>query len=214
VDCQNDENENSKLGRALANKLESKEHSPNYAIKVLRNGVDEDAVVDFLLEQKYLAALTIKYLHPNIVQVHGISSVKCSFDKPNDSILIHPGRTFYDFVLNVKAHNKENLTSKELAAWCLANLPWSIDTIVRRSDYLRNQFHSCFPSDFNTNEELLMWDIYDRVLIKYSKMWAKDYSMSQQAVYFPNGGYTATDDFSTRQAEKIASILAKSNDIK
>lgn len=88
VDCQNDENENSKRRRALANKPESKEHSPNYAIKVLRSDVDEDAVVDFLMEQKYLAALTIKYPHPNIVQLHGISSVKCSFDKPNDSFLI------------------------------------------------------------------------------------------------------------------------------
>jgi hypothetical protein len=58
-----------------------------------------------------------------------------------------------------------------------------------------------------------MWDIYDRVLIKYSKMRAKDYSTSQQAVYRPNGGYTETDDFSTRQAVKIASIVAKSNDV-
>jgi hypothetical protein len=128
-------------------------------------------------------------------------------------MLLRPGRTFYDFVLNVEAHYKANLSSKELAARCLADLPRSIDTIVRKSAYLRNRFRSCFPSDFNTNEELLMWDIYDRVLIKYSKMRAKDYSTSQQAVYRPNGGYTETDDFSTRQAVKIASIVAKSNDV-
>ena len=75
VDCNTDDK-----------KLEPHRH---YAVKVLKSNVDEDAVVDFGMEQKYLAALTVRFPHPNIVRLHGISTAKCcSFDRPNDSFLI------------------------------------------------------------------------------------------------------------------------------
>lgn len=66
----------------------NQQSSPRYAIKVLKSNVDEDAVVDFRMEHKYLAALTITYPHPNVIRLHGISTQKYSFDRPNDSFLI------------------------------------------------------------------------------------------------------------------------------
>lgn len=49
------------------------------AVKLLKKDTDEEAAADFEIEQKYLAALTIKYPHPNIIRLHGLSS---STDEP------------------------------------------------------------------------------------------------------------------------------------
>jgi len=61
-----------------------------YAVKVLRKDASQDAAADLLLEQKYLAALTVQYPHPNIIQLHGISSCHSleNDDDEDESFLI------------------------------------------------------------------------------------------------------------------------------
>lgn len=81
-------NEESEFISTVSGSSGSKDHEkPQCAIKVLKRDADEDAIADFMMEQKYLAALTTKYPHPNIIRLHGISSARTStsLDNPDDS---------------------------------------------------------------------------------------------------------------------------------
>lgn len=75
------------------------DNNNDFAIKVLKSTANEDAIVDFQLELKYLAALTIRHPHSNIIRLHGISSSNTRtkksscllFENQNDSFLINYG---------------------------------------------------------------------------------------------------------------------------
>jgi hypothetical protein len=98
--------------------------------------------------------------------------------------------------MNVEALYKVNLTP-DLAAWYKSDLSRSIDPIVQKSKDLKSLYRSCFPPDFTSNDEPIIWKAYDIMLVKYGKMQAKDYSQSQQASSHPNGGSDSTDDFAS-----------------
>jgi serine/threonine protein kinase len=78
---------NEKARQELATRVQDNGNT-QYAVKVLKSEGDEDAAADFLIEQKYLAALTIKHPHPNIIRLHGVSSTSSSLDRTDESFLI------------------------------------------------------------------------------------------------------------------------------
>ncbi len=82
---------------------------------------------------------------------------------------------------------------------------------MQKSKDLKNLFRSCSPPDFTSDDEPIIWKAYDIMLVKYGKMRANNYSQSQQASSRPNGGSDSTDDFSTRQAVKVAHLVAANN---
>lgn len=78
--------------------------------------------------------------------------------------LIRLGINFFTFAMNVEALYKVNLTP-DLAARYKGDLSRSIDPIVQKSKDLKNLFRSCFPPDFTSDDEPIIWKAYDITLV-------------------------------------------------